>query len=169
MSSAIPCSLSLISRIHSFLGLEAYCLIEILQHTGLLDFHRRTCAPSSRRCMLSRLRFNKHSLLLSSYLFRIARIENPSCSTCGHSSQDTSHLILHCTATDSLRHSLFGDSLSLYDLWSRLLRVARLLGLRGLPPCPIPGMGSGNNNNNNRTNNICELVNLRRMTLYCGP
>ena len=34
----------------------------------------------------------------------------------GHSSQDTSHLILHCPATNSLRRSLFGDSLSLYDL-----------------------------------------------------
>ena len=37
---------------------------------------------------------------------KIGRIENPSCSACGHSSQDTSHLILHCPATDSLRHSL---------------------------------------------------------------
>ena len=38
--SAIPCSLSpLISCIHSFFGLEAYCLIEILRHTGSLDFH----------------------------------------------------------------------------------------------------------------------------------
>ena len=48
--SAISCGLSpLISRIHSlyFLGLEAYCLIEVLWHTGSLDFHRGTCAPSS--------------------------------------------------------------------------------------------------------------------------
>ena len=72
------------------------------------------------RCVLSRLRCNGHSLLLGFYLSRIGRIENPSCSACGHSSQDTSHLILHCPATDSLRRSLFGDSLSLYDLWSRL-------------------------------------------------
>ena len=50
---------------------------------------------------LSRLRCNGHSLLLSSYLFRIGRIENPSCSACGHSSQDIFHLILHCPATDS--------------------------------------------------------------------
>ena len=59
------------------------------------------------RCVLSRLRCNGHSLLLSSYLSRIGRIENPSCSACGHSFQDTSHLILHCPATDSLRRSLF--------------------------------------------------------------
>ena len=54
---AIPCSLSpLISRIHSclFLGLEAYCFIKILGHTGSLDFHRGTCAPSScSLCFLS--------------------------------------------------------------------------------------------------------------------
>ena len=94
--------------------------------------------PRHARCVLSRLRRNGHSLLLSSYLSRIGRIENPSCSACGHSSQDTSHLILHCLATDCLRRSLFGDSLSLYDLWSRPRRVARLLGLHGLPPCPHP-------------------------------
>ena len=78
-----------------------------------------------------------------SYLSRIGRIENPSCSACGHSSQDTSHLVLHCPATDSLRRSLFGDSLSLYDLWSRPWRVARLLGLHGHPPCPHPSEGVG--------------------------
>ena len=67
-------------------------------------------------CVLSRLRCNGHSLMLSSYLSRIGRIENPSCSACGHSSQDTSHVILHCPATDCLCRSLFGDSLFLYDL-----------------------------------------------------
>ena len=70
-------------------------------------------------CVLSRLHCNGNSLLLGSYLSRIGRTENPSCSACRHSSQDISHLILHCPATDSLRRSLFGDSLSLYDLWSR--------------------------------------------------
>ena len=94
--------------------------------------------PRHARCVLSRLRCNGHSLFLGSYLSRIGRIENPSCSACGHSSQDTSHLILHCPATDSLRRSFFGDSLSLYDLWSRPWGVARLLGLHGLPPCPHP-------------------------------
>ena len=59
--------------------------------------------PRHARCVVSRLRCNGHSLLLGSYLSRIGRIENPSCSACGHSSQDTSHLILHCPATDSLR------------------------------------------------------------------
>ena len=50
------------------------------------------------------------------FLSKIGRIESPSCCACGHPSQDTSlvRLILHCPATDSLRRSLFGDSLSLY-------------------------------------------------------
>ena len=40
--------------------------------------------PRHARCVLSRLRCNGHSLLLSAYLSRIGRIENPSCSACGH-------------------------------------------------------------------------------------
>ena len=63
--------------------------------------------PRHARSALSRLRCNGHSLLLNSYLFRIDRIENLSCSACRHQSQDISHLILQCPATDSLRRSLF--------------------------------------------------------------
>ena len=109
--------------------------------------------PRHARCALSRLRCNEHSFLLSSYLSRIGRIENPSCSACGHSSQDTSHLTLHCPATDSLRRSLFGNSLSFYDLWSRPWGVARLLGLHGHPPWPIPRKGLGSSSSNNNNNN----------------
>ena len=68
--------------------------------------------PHYARCAFSRLCCNGHSLLLSYYLPRIGRIENPLCSVCGHPSEDTSHLILYCPVADSLRHSLFGDSLS---------------------------------------------------------
>ena len=105
--------------------------------------------PRHARCVLSRLRCNGHSLLLGSYLSRIGTIENPSCSACGHSSQDISHLILHCSATDSLRRSLFGDSLSLYDLWSRSWGASRLLGLHGFCHAPSLGRGRVTNNNNN--------------------
>ena len=69
--------------------------------------------PGHARCVLSRLRCNGHSLLLTSDLSRIGRIKNPSCSTCGHSSQDIFHLILHFPAMDSLPRLLFGDSISL--------------------------------------------------------
>ena len=86
------------------------------------------------RCVLSRLHCNRHSLLLSSYLSRIGRIENSSCSARGHLS---SHSALSsyglCAA----------HSLSLYDLWSRPWGVARLLGLHGLAPCPHPSEGVG--------------------------
>ena len=101
-------------------------------------FTEKLVLPRHARCVLSRLRCNEHSFLLSSYLSRIDRIENPSCSARGHTSQDTSHLNLHCPATDCLRRSHFGDSLSLCDFWSRPLGVARLLGLHGLSPCPHP-------------------------------
>ena len=110
MPSAIPCSLSpLISRIHSFLFSDR-------RHTVPSKFFdsqvpsistEELVLPRHTRCVLSRLRCIGHSLLLNSYLSRIGRIENPFCSTCGHSSQDISHLVLHCPATDSL---LTGDS-----------------------------------------------------------
>ena len=93
---------------------------------------------SIKELVLSRLRSSRHSLLLSSYFFRIGRIKNRSCSACGHSPQDTFHLILHCPATGSLHRSIFGDSLSLYNLWLRPWRVSRLLGLHDFPPCPHP-------------------------------
>ena len=143
--SAIPCSLSppISYSLLSFLGLEAYCFIEIHQHAGSLDFHRGTCAPSScSLCPLSSsLQWTQPTVKFS--LSEIGRIENSSCSACGHSSQDTSHLILRCPATDSLRLSLFSDSLSLYDLWSRPWGVARLLGSTIFHHAPIPRKGSG--------------------------
>ena len=143
--SAIPCSLSpLISRIRS-------CLFSDWRRTVSSKYFDTQVSsisteelvfPSHARCVLSRLRCNGHSLLLSSYRSRIGRVENPSCSTCEHSSQDTSHLIVQCPATDSLRGSLFGDSVSLRSVvqtWG----VAQLLGLHGLPPCPHPSEGVG--------------------------
>ena len=72
--------------------------------------------PCHARCVLSRLCCNGHSLLLGSYLSRIGRIGNPSCSACEYSSQDISHLILHCPATDSLHRSLWRLSVSLRPL-----------------------------------------------------
>ena len=146
MPYAIHCSLSLfISRIHSSLFWD-------WKRTVSSKFFG-TKVPSisteepvllrHARYIPSRLRCYGHSLLLSSYVCRIGRIENPSCTACEHSSWDTSHLILHCPATDSLHRSLFDDFLSLYDLWSRPWRVAQFLGPHGLPPCPHPLEGVG--------------------------
>ena len=73
-------------------------------------FTEELVLPRHARSVFSRLRYNGHSVLLSFYLYRIGRIESPFCSACERSSQDTSHLILHCPATDSLHCWLFGDS-----------------------------------------------------------
>ena len=109
--SAIPCT---------FLGLESCCLIKVLFDTQAFSISTEELVlPRHARCVLSRVRCNGYSLLLSSYPSRIGRIENPLCNTCRHPSQDTSHLIEHCPAKDCLRRSLFGDFLSLYDLCSR--------------------------------------------------
>ena len=142
--STIPGSLSpLISHIRSSLFLDWRCIVS----SKFFDMQvpsistEELVLPRHACCVLSCLHCNGHSLLLGSYLSRIGRIENPSCSDCGHLSQDTSHLILHCPAMDSLHCSLFGDSLSLYDLWSRPWGVAWLLELHGILPCPHPSEG----------------------------
>ena len=99
--------------------------------------------PRHACCVLFHLRYNGHSLLLGSYLSRIGRIKNSSCRACRRSSQDTSHLIPHCPATNSWRRLLFGSSLSLCNLCSRPWKVAQLLGLHGFAPCPHPSKGVG--------------------------
>ena len=117
--SAILSSLSrLVSRIHSSLFSDRRRTVS----SKFFDTHvpsistKELVLPRHACCVRSRPRCNGHSLLLSSYLSGIGSIENSSCSACGHSSQDISHLILHCPATDSLRRSLFGDSLFLRPL-----------------------------------------------------
>ena len=109
---------SLISRIHSFFFSDwRRTVTSKFFHTQVSSISTEELVlPRHARCVLSCLRCNGHSLQLSSYLFRIGKIENPLCSTCGHSSQDTSHLILHSPATDPLHRSYFGDSLSLRPL-----------------------------------------------------
>ena len=144
--SAIPCShSSLISGIHfSF-------FTEYRRTVSSKFFDTQVPSISTEelvllrhaRCVLSRLRCNGNSLLLSSYLSRIGTIENSSCSACGHPSQNTFHLILHCPATNSLRRSLFDIFLSLYDLCPRPRVVSRLLGLHGLLPSTYPSEGVG--------------------------
>ena len=143
--STTPCSLSLISQIHSSLFLDWRLTVssKFFDMQVSLISTKELVLPRHARCVVSRLCCNGHSLLLGSYFSRISRIENPSCSACRHSSQDISHLILHCPAMDSLCRSFFGNSLLLYNLWSRPWGVAWLLGLHGLPPCPHPSKGVG--------------------------
>ena len=96
--SAIPCSLSpLISRIHS-------CLFSDWRRTVSSKFFDKEVPsisteefvlPRHARCVFPRLRCNGHSLLLGSYLSRIGRIRNPSCSACQH--RPRTPLTLFCT------------------------------------------------------------------------
>ena len=144
--SAIPCShSSLISGIHSFLFSDWRRTVSSkFFDTQVPSISTEELVLIRYACwVLSRLRCNGHSPLLSSYLSRIGRIENPSCSACRHPSQDTSHLTLHCPPLDSLRRSLFGNFLSLYDLWSKPWGVSRILGLHGLPSSAHPSEGVG--------------------------
>jgi len=97
------------------------------------------------RCELSRLCCHGYSLLLSSYLRRIKRKENSSCSACGNPLQDLTYLLLDCRASEPLRRAIFGTTSSIFDLWSRPWGVARLLDLRGVPPRPHPSKGVGYN------------------------
>ena len=131
--SAIPCSLSpLISHINFSLFLD-------WRRTVSSKFFDTQVLSISTKKLVLPCHGATHSLLLSSYLSRIGRIENPSCSACGHSSQDTSHLILHCSAMDSSRRSLFSDSLSgFWGLaWSCLASGA--LWSSVMPPSPRIG------------------------------
>jgi len=81
--------------------------------------------PRLIRCELSQLRCHGHSHLLSSYLCRI-KWKNSSCSACGHPLQDATHLLLNCSASEPLRHTIFGTT-SIFDLWSRPWGVNRLV------------------------------------------
>ena len=87
--SAIPCSLSpFFTRIH-------FSLFSDWRRTvSSKFFYTQVCSISTEelvlsrhaRCVLFRLRCNGNSLLLSSYFPRIGRIQNRSCSACGHPS-----------------------------------------------------------------------------------
>ena len=142
--SVIRCSFSsLVSRIHSSLssGWRRTVSSKFFDSQVPSISTEELVLPRHACCVLSRLRCNGHSLLLGSYVYRIGRIENSSCSACGHSSQDTFHLILHCPATDSFYRSLFGDSTSSGPGPGQL---PGYLGSMVFRHAPIPRKGSGN-------------------------
>ena len=147
MPSEIPCSLSLLtSRIHSRLFSDWRRTVSSKYFDTQVPSisTEELVLPRHARCVLSRLCCNGYSLLLGSYLFRIGRIENSSCSACGHSSQDISHLILHCPATDSLRLSVSVRPLV------QTLRSCPTSGAPWSSAMP-PSLGRGRVTNNNNT------------------
>ena len=104
--------------------------------------------PRHARCVLSRLRCNRHSLLLGSYLARIGRIENPSCSACGHLS---SHSAL-------FSYGLFVP----LTLWRLSVSVRPLVETLGSCPTSAmpPSLGRGRVNNNTKLRRVlvCQAV-----------
>ena len=145
---AIPCSLSLISRIHPSLFSDWRRTVSSKFFDILVPsiFTEELVLPRHARCVLSRLRCNGHSLSVNFYHSTIGRVENPSCSAREHSSQDTSHLILHCPATNSLRR--------LFCLYTTSgPGPGELVGFWGsmvFRHVPIPQKGSRNNNRRGR-------------------
>ena len=142
-TSAVPCSLhSLTFCIHS-------SILSDCRHTVSPKFFNaqvpsmsteELVLPCHTHCVLYCLYCNGHSLLLHSCLSTIGIIEYlsriPNATLAVIRPMDSSHLILHCPAADSLLCSLCGNPFSLYDLWSRSWRVAWPLGRHGLLPCP---------------------------------
>ena len=108
--------LSLVSTFYLFSDWKRTVSFKFFNTQASSIFTKDLVLPRHARCVFSRLGCNGHSLLLSSYLSRIARIENPTCSATGHPSKDTSHLILHCPATDSAPLALWRLSVSLRPL-----------------------------------------------------
>ena len=145
--SATPCSLSpLTSRIHSRLISDWRRTVSSkffdTQVTSIST--EELVLPRHARCVLSRLRCNGHSLLLGSYLSRIGRIENPSCSPCGH-------LSFHCALSS---YGLFAP-LTLWQLSVSLRSLVQTL--ESFPASGAPwssamplSLGRGRVNNNNR-------------------
>ena len=109
-------------------------------------FTEELVLPRHARCVLSRLRCNGHSQLLSSYLSSIGKIENSSCSACRQSSRTL--LISFCTV--QLRILCAARSLATLCLpTTSNPRPGKLSGFWGSMVsrhAPIPRKGSGNNN-----------------------
>ena len=112
------------------------------------------------RCVLSSLRCNGHSLLLSSYLYRIGRIENPSGSACGHlisfcTVQQRTFCVARSLAIFCLSMTSVPGPVEFPDFWGSMVFHHQ----------PIPRKGSGNNNNNNSKTEIADALlryNLQR-------
>ena len=136
---------SFFSRIHSCLFSDWGCTVSSkFFDTQVLSVSTEELVfPRYARCVLSRLRVNGHSLLLNSYLTRIGRIKNPSCSACPRTP-----LISFCIVqiqTLSVACSLATLCLSTTSepgpgdfpgFWSSMV----------FSQAPIPRKGSGNNN-----------------------
>jgi len=86
-------------------------------------FSEELAPPRLIHCELPQLCCHGHSLLMSSYLYRIKQ-KNSSCSTCGHPLQDLICLLRDCPASELVWHTIFGTISSIFDIYSRPWGVA---------------------------------------------
>ena len=145
-TNAIPCPLPTVTaKIRYFQYHNWRCHISqfyLIYQISKVSSEKLLLSRPIRR-ELSRLCFHGHSFLLSSYLHRISRKENSTCSAFGHPLQDLTHLLLDCPASEPLHKSILGYTLSILDLRSRPWGVAQMLGLWSVLPCPHPSEGVG--------------------------
>ena len=133
--SAIPCSLSFISRIHSSLFSDWRHTVHLNSST-----HRFPRLPPRNLCSLSstpqrtQLYVKLFLGLAESRILSAAPVDT--CSRTPLISFCTVQLRTLCTA-----HSL--TTRCLYDLWFRSWGVFQLLGFHGLPPCTYSSEGVG--------------------------
>ena len=151
LPSAIPCILSpLISRIYFSLFPDWSRTVS----TKFFDTQvpsittKELMLPHQAHRVLSRLRCNGHSLLLSSYFYRIGRIENPSCQR----TPVPEHLPFHSAQSSYGLFAPFRSLATLYLSTTSIPGPEELLGFWGsmlFCHAPIPRKVSGNNNNSN--------------------
>ena len=115
-SSTVPwCNLSPLVSTHYFSRTDQNCST----HRSI-SIHLETGASST--CSLCPLCSSLHRTQLFAKFFSAQLIS--SCSACDHTIQNTFHLIMHGSGTDSLHRLFLSDSLSLYDRWSRFEEVS---------------------------------------------
>ena len=126
MPCAIPCSLSsFVSRIHSFLFPNCRCTVspKFFDTQVPSVSTEELVLPRHARCVLFCLRCNGHSQALILIELAESRILH---ATPADIRPRTPPISFGTVQLGTLRSSLFGDSLSLYDFWSRPWRVATL-------------------------------------------
>ena len=168
--SAIPYSLSpLISRIHSSLFSDWRRTVSSKFFDAQVPSisTEELVLPRHARCVLSRLRCDGHSLLLSSYHSRIGRIENPSCSACGHLSSHSALSSYRLYAAHSLA-TLCLSTISGPSLGNFLASGASWSS--AIPP----SLGRGRVINNNNVRLLCKkgsgsVRDLGLMNFYNDP
>jgi len=86
---------------------------------------------------------NHSKLCITSYLCKIKRKENSSCSACGHHLQDLTNLLLDCPASEPLRRAIFGITSSILTSGPDLAAWPDCWVSVKFLQAPIPRKGSG--------------------------